>query len=214
MDGRDTVAHWKLLRQGFGRCFSQWGRWRYLADLSNLCFFLLSCLTRSLRTSRLKAGLVITDCFQVSRVSKTRAYLLINSLFDKLGDLFPGTQGDSHLLQVLDCAQELKQCGKTTTCSCCHYSYTKRRWRITQKAWALFSHLNHCRCVILTKDSVSILSLSKVLLYSDKPRCSSIAESSSISSPSSLGSSSTAGAPTATFACGTGVKTYASYNNT
>lgn len=44
---------------------------------------------------------------------------------------------------------------------------------------------------------MSILSSSKVLLYSDRPRCSSTAERSSNSSPSSLGSSSTAGGVTA-----------------
>lgn len=35
-------------------------------------------------------------------------YLLIHSVFDKLGDLFPGTQWDSHLFQILDCAQKLE----------------------------------------------------------------------------------------------------------
>lgn len=45
---------------------------------------------------------------------------------------------------------------------------------------------------VLTKDSRSIFSCSKVLWYSDRPRCSSDAERSANSSPSSLGSSPTA----------------------
>lgn len=61
---------------------------------------------------------------------------------------------------------------------------------------------------LLTKDSMSILSSSKVLLYSDKPRCSSMAERSSNSSPSSLGSSSTAGGLTAMFPCVMGAGTW------
>ena len=45
---------------------------------------------------------------------------------------------------------------------------------------------------VLTKDSRSIFSCSKVLWYSERPRCSSDAERSANSSPSSLGSSPTA----------------------
>ena len=35
--------------------------------------------------------------------------LLVQSFFDKLGDLFPGAQWDSHLLQVLNSAHELRE---------------------------------------------------------------------------------------------------------
>lgn len=37
------------------------------------------------------------------------AHLLVHSLFDKLGNLLPGTQRDAHLLQVLYCAHELQE---------------------------------------------------------------------------------------------------------
>lgn len=45
--------------------------------------------------------------FGDKQVSWRHPHLLTDSLFYKLGDLFPGTQRDSHLFQILDCAQEL-----------------------------------------------------------------------------------------------------------
>lgn len=52
--------------------------------------------------------------FTEKQVSSRHPYLLTDSLFYKLGDLFPGTQWDSHLFQVLNCAQELKSETKKT----------------------------------------------------------------------------------------------------
>lgn len=52
---------------------------------------------------------IITIMFQASQTLNRQTYLLSHSLFDKFGNLFPGTERDSHLLQVLDCAHELRE---------------------------------------------------------------------------------------------------------
>lgn len=53
-------------------------------------------------------------CKQASQALQRQTHLLVHSFFDELGDLFPGTQWDSHLFQVLNRAHELKEWEKGT----------------------------------------------------------------------------------------------------